>query len=368
MRLLILLASLGLIASFIVSHNSNVAYSQNIEEERYYDETTEEPIRDSDFCIVGKIRVTKMEVLKETNILDEDGNCVATVPISRTVEGVVEIDSVIYGDPKTKEIPFFAETGNTSWTVFGEADVGIVTESTLWGVLLPEEGDTFIILGKGTGKDITIIKTIRQYPSTSIKSRVECFRNIKHLQGLKEKEFQKQRDKLLAESNNIELLFYLFRQGLQEGGVDQALSIIETLLARGKVTPEQRFIGYGLAAHILDYHHIYKDVIPGHRKGLKRYAPARYQVFEAVKDITPVQHQALNDIIIKSLSGIKTIEEGIKYLRKLGSKILKEDTDLRDSLKVITDNLSQQFKEEKDYPEWAKWVKKIFLDKAPRGN
>jgi hypothetical protein len=50
----------------------------------------------------------------------------------------------------------------------------------------------------------------------------------------------------------------------------------------------------------------------------------------------------------------------------IASKIFKKVPVLKDNIKQITDLLSQRFRDDPDYPEWAKWVNKIFPKDMPQ--
>jgi len=48
------------------------------------------------------------------------------------------------------------------------------------------------------------------------------------------------------------------------------------------------------------------------------------------------------------------------------SAVFKHDNEFKDKVKLIIDQLSIKFKGDKDYPEWEKSVKAIFIDESSK--
>lgn len=315
-----------------------------------FEKVITETIRASDFCVVGKIRVKNHEILDKRIMAeeyDEEGKIIREVPRKWKTVGDLEIETVVYGDPATKYIPF--ETlqghyyGDVSTDLEHLAEEGKLAEElakdNVWDGLYPEGDDTFIIFGKGQGKDVQIIRPVEPrlelFVGEDIKTQVESYRVIKNIESLPEKERHLQQQKLLLESNSIDLLYYLYLYGLNECGLERQMEIITTLFNQGKITAQRQATAYLLIVEVIS-------------KG--------YQ------NITPQQREVLNEIIAQYFVGIKTIKDGITCLQSFPAEILKKDNQLKERLKGIVSKLSRQFETDKDYPEWEKWVKKIFHD------
>ncbi|MBI4835078.1 MAG: hypothetical protein HY811_09715 [Planctomycetes bacterium] len=310
--------------------SSNVNLKQNetsIEFLNYSEEVTEKQIATSDFCIVGKAHIKGQKVLDEINWKDENGN-VTKKPFKWNIEGEIKIDSVIYGKPNVKTIDF---TMVTSLFVLSSEAGGQMGEfDAVWKGLQPKEDDTLIIFGKVEAGNIKIIKPIKR---ENISVFTESCKAIKSLLSLDKNESQKQREKLLVESNNQDLLLYLIRKIAQEEGLSKTISSIETLFTKGMITPEREFISYRLAMELVATHH---------------------------NDIKQNKLTILNNIITKNLSTIATVIDGVAHLRIFDTKAFEQNYELKEGVKTILNNLSQKFKNDKDYSEWEKRVNKIF--------
>ena len=91
--------------------------------------------------------------------------------------------------------------------------------------------------------------------------------------------------------------------------------------------------------------------------------------------ITEEQRGALIKIITDSLASIKTLSEGIDYL-KMAKPYAHHDQGIRDifnndkkfqaKIKTILNDLSNKFKGDKNYSEWEKCVEKIFPKEASK--
>jgi len=326
-------------------------------------------IKSSDFCIVGQIRVKSKEVLTETSIMDSKGKVIRKEPDEWRMTGEVEVTSVIYGDPGTKFVPF-----STTQTKGRVLDYGAIESDEYpfirsdrteagkdhWFFLFPEEGDTFIIIGKGQDKDAVVTQPIRPEDVNDMQSRVESIRTIRNIEIQPEAKQRKARQKLLAKSNNTELLIYLFCRSFNEGGLDRQIDIVKTLFIE-EATQERRFISFWLANSIL--------TPPGSERSNGEHSEhIPYHCYEHFLKITPQQREILNDIIIKSLIGINTIGNGVIYLRTVDSRTLEKDKDLKERVKKVIVELSKQFEKDKNYPEWQKAVKELFPDEAPKPN
>lgn len=306
----------------------------------------EEYIHNSDFCVIGKALVKKQHEYTE--------GLGANV-----VEGEIEINSVVYGHPETKSITF--STLVHAHRLSSGFPSGIDTPGFLWGNGSVENGTIYLILGKGKGKDATVLKADRPMALKFINSTIECFQTIKEMERLVDKEMKQQQEKLLKESQNIELLCYLFRKSIKEFRMEGAVSTVETIFSKGKITQERKFISFLLVDHIF--------YPPGciRMAGSDEYSPPREE-YAHYRDITSAQAQRLKDIIINSFVDIKTIDKAIRYTDILGMNFLKHDEEFRKSLKKVIGELSKYFEKEKDYPEWEKWVKKIFPDETSKPN
>lgn len=290
-------------------------------------------MRRSDFCIVGKIHVDKM--------IDDKPY------MRRKVIGTIEVISIIYGDPKTKEIPFQAvERRQDSDRGEGLSFDSLVT-NYFW-LLEKENVVELILLGKGTGKNITLICPIDL-------DDLQYVKTIKSLEDMDKKAFLKQRAKLLADSNDTRLLAYLFRRSFKEEKIDGAMSTIRGLINEGKATKERYYLAYDLAADVL-------------RDYPKSMAIQRYFEKYYAKPLDESQRKELAEIIIKEWKNIKTIDEGFDHMWSLNAQMLAENAELKEGLKKIVLTLSEQFKGNERYPAWSEWVKKIFPDETPKPN
>ena len=326
-------------------------------------------IRDSDFCVTGKIKVKNTQHLYSIPLKDITGSPNHLDEASK-IEGEIEINSIIYGKPDTHSIPF-----SMLLPVYGNvfaSDITIEEEveyekTDIWACNPPQDGDTVIIIGKGQGKDAVITHSLKPASGKGMELRLENIRTIRNIEKLPQDKQRIQLDKLLTESNNMELLIYLFSCGFMEGGLERQVTIINSIFNAGKTTPERRVISYLLVSHVYAPRFLLFSVEDG---------PITHQAYQHYKDITPKQRAILNAIIIKTFSDIKTVDEGIAYLESLnqngkirgqyqgylGSKIFKEDKGLKDSLRYILNGLSEQFKSEKDYPKWEKCLKYLLPD------
>jgi hypothetical protein len=227
------------------------------------------------------------------------------------------------------------------------------------------------------------------YESTAFIS-LQAIKLIKEFSALPEEEFTKLSDKLLINSNNQELLSYIFRRNIPN--LAKEVMVIKTLSDKGPQTPERQFLAYGWSLYLL-----YEFASKGQK-------PQLYGIEKQLADneLTADQLQALMDVTAKQFAQITSAKEGIKYLRLIGaftydpskwvgptftlrwkeaidnwkkfadsplpiaSKLFDKASGLKDNLKKITDSLSQRFKDDPDYPEWAKWVNKIFPQDMPQ--
>ena len=137
----------------------------------YTEEVTENEIRTSSFCVAGKTHIKNTEVLKL--IGNKDGTK-STRPFEWKVEGEIKVNTIVYGDPKTKKIPFSTVQRILKLT----GTFAPETEPDPWEWLNLKEGNTFIVFGKGEGENITIIKSIKR---ANIAVFAESCKTIKNL-------------------------------------------------------------------------------------------------------------------------------------------------------------------------------------------
>jgi len=296
-------------------------------------------IKESNFCIIGEKVSTKDEPADDS--LHSDN----------IEEGVIKIKSIIYGNPKTEQIAYSRRYGSP---------LSMPIDLLPWQCPHPAQNPFFsgismskplancdvIVLGKGYGENITIIQVIWE-PIISIKA----IKFIKQLESISQEKFEKERNELLVSSNDIEILSYLFRRSSLKSKTENTVTLIETLYNKGETTPERKLLSYGFALRTLRYER---------------------------SELNNTQRQSLVDISTKILSEIKTVKEGIKLLGLLDglapyssdlavrpSTMFGRTPKLKDKLKQITNDLSQKFKDDKDYSEWEKWVNKIFPPASP---
>lgn len=304
------------------------------------DERIDDALWNSDFCAIATVWVKNIK-----RDLPPKGD-------QYEIDGEFEIESLVYGNPQRQRIPFSTVQYDTKISSFGAEgrtiEESFVLEQGNWQGFPPNQGDTLILLGKGTGEASTILKTIKRKDLDNIKLTTEYLRLVKHLGNLPEKERQKLQEKLLLESDHFEVLGYLFRQSYQKGGLEQQISTIESIFSKGEITLERKFIACQLAIHML-----YPPGLPG--------GPI-YPYYAHYLNISSSQRQRLRNIIIKCFSNVKTVQESFIYSCELSPYFLQADKVIGDSLRETINDLSKNFAQDQNYPEWEKWVKKMFPD------
>lgn len=301
-------------------------------------------ISGSEFSIIGTLAVTNRKQINKHK--------------AWMIDGEVKINSIIYGEFPGKTIPISAEYQSAYRAHHSGSDFG---EGVYFGPFSyldkePKDGDTIILLCryyvpqvvKGDSKPTQDkrLNIIRAIIRDDVNAAAETYKTIKELENLNkynQKDFQKERKRLLNESNNIELLFYLCKRSLViEQRLENVLWEIQVLFDRRKKTPGCGFLAYDFATVLLKTHN---------------------------DELTQDQREKLAHITLQTLSEIKTIEDGIKYLDVVSFSFASLDKIpnlKKDMLQMIT-NLSKQFKNDKSYPEWEKWVNKIFPPASPSG-
>jgi hypothetical protein len=365
-------------------------------------------VKDSDFCVIGKRVITKTEKVPLA---------ITGYPEIKGIDGTVKVQKVIYGELNTKEIPFYYEEVTGEWrrTPLWVNDPFFMSgpPHTKFPAFIcpddPNQDDEMIIFVQ-KGKH-PLIKELSQspsilprykyiidklsgseyqvrgafYESTSFIS-LPAIKLIKEFSALPPEEFEKQVDKLLPSSNNQELLSYIFRENIRN--TPGLVEIVETLDRKTSQTAELRFLSYGWALYLLYEFTESNEFSFGWHQGSKSFK---------IDKINDTQREVLINVAGKQFAEITSVKEGIKYLRLIGiftydisnfeqtkfigsgwkwhmeqwkkfadsplpiaSKLFEKAPALKDNLKKITDSLSQRFKDDPDYPEWAKWVNKIF--------
>lgn len=326
----------------------------------------ESVIKQSDFCFIGQMIQTR-----HTSI-DPDYPQECSIPNSFIVEGKVEVRILIYGNPKIEQFPYsytYGRWGNP-WICNGSR-IGFFLVF-FYPFSSPPDNGPVIALGKGAGKDATIRVIWDPIISPS------AVKSIKELENLREKQFpkfQRRRDELLNESNDIEILTYLFRRAVDGGNVEEVNALLETLVSKDKVTPERKFLAYQFALYLTYYDYTYYN-------------------FDSQRKIKDPERKILVEFIGRRLAEVKTVKEGVRYLRsidvllnwiaggmkenpppdlkRLMPQVFSEDPRLfektpllKDKIKEVTEDLSRRFEKEEGYPEWEGWLKKILLEETP---
>lgn len=290
----------------------------------------EKYMRRSDFGVIGELQVNTKEVIDK----------------NERIGGIIKIKSVIYGDSKTREIPF--SVSPFPYMIDSDHGEGFSFASLLT-FQLPSKLEIgqvveLIILGKGTGENITLICPVELPVLPYVKA-------VKKMEDMGKKEFQKQREKLLVDSNDLKIFAYLYRKSLKDEGVEGALLTIRALLNEKKVTRERKSLAYHLSVEILRDYPALVEFLRAHPGG-----------------INESQRKELITVIIKEWENIKTIREGLDHITGLDKRMFAQANELKEPLKKIVDILSDKFKNDKDYPEWQKAVKKLFPNEPPKPN
>ncbi|MBI4711930.1 MAG: hypothetical protein HY762_01285 [Planctomycetes bacterium] len=351
-------------------------------------------IAQSEFCIIGKQIITKDEEDLSEAVSDKKEPSAPNQweiystwgPITYHVEGKVMVQSIIYGSPETEELPF-SYTGDslrvTTWffdlpgKVNGNKGV-IVKERTCiisaGSINQFSTGEPIcLILGKGKAQNSTILRAL--WVSDEIISP-QAIKVIKEFEGLSPSKFQKQQERLLLKSNNQELLTYLFRRALRESNMFDVIRMIKTISDEGLDTPERRFLAYGFALFML-----------------YEFTDELGPLYEHTAKLTDTQREVLIEIATRKFSQISGSKQGIKYLLltnmfpygtcwsssgcpaqcdslpdfRRDARLFEVAPSLKDNIQKIIPTLSGQFKDDKDFPEWQKWVNKIFSVEIPLG-
>ncbi|MBI5778616.1 MAG: hypothetical protein HZA49_04070 [Planctomycetes bacterium] len=205
---------------------------------------------------------------------------------------------------------------------------------------------------------------------------------IRAIEDLWLKEWRGKQDVFLAEkqdlldnSNNSEVLGYLFRRCQLYGNISETVELIKRLSENNPSMPNRKFLSFGFSLYTLydlDDQNVKADM-------------DKWSLNES-------QKQTLIAIATKKLSEVTSISEGLKFLRLIGmfnydptikyvadntewskekwdefnspapidSPLFKKVPALKDNLKAVAQTLSKRFENDKDYPEWQKWVDKIF--------
>ncbi|MBI4712282.1 MAG: hypothetical protein HY762_03110 [Planctomycetes bacterium] len=316
-------------------------------------------IEESEFCAIAEVTITK-----DTH--DDMKPYYKKKPIWQR-EGKLKIKSLIYGNPETGEIPFSYKYGRrtpkTPWSFLRSPD-----DPAGCGLTLYAGGPTSIILGKGKGEKVTLLRAVDE--SAGLISS-QAIKAMKELMNLDPREFQDQRQNLLLHSGNRELLLHLFIRTMRKGNMGDTVEFIKTLASQGLDTPERRFLADGMALFVLcEFNNTPSNL---------------YTLQEKTND---AQQEILIDIVSQDLSRVTNLPEGIRHLKLMGwffyvllsmpepydlhkqvesasfipSKGImdKDVTKLKERLRPIILSLSEKFKNNKDSPEWRKWVNKIF--------
>ncbi|MFA5795367.1 MAG: hypothetical protein WC980_09940 [Candidatus Brocadiia bacterium] len=327
-------------------------------------------------------------------------------------EGKLIIQSVIYGNPETKEISFSY--------LYNDMDIDL--HHSPWSFVRSRydypglahflySEPTSIILGKGKGKDAKILNAIGESlglisPEAikiwkeTVKAPIPTFDEImKEWKPTENQPYMSYNEQLkaieirqqdwLLNSNNQDLLLLSFVRSLhwyylrannkgmafktfedaKGSGLNKAIDLVDTLANKGIDTPERRFLAYGIALFML---HEFSEEN-------KFYSQHTIPLLAQLNDN---QKQVLIDIASQKFSQITNPKEGIKYMRLISLFIddlslggpfspFKEIRDkesilfnrapaLKDKLQSIALTFSERFKNNPDYPEWTKWVNKIF--------
>ena len=328
-------------------------------------------------------------------------------------EGKLKIQSFIYGNPEISEIPFAYEYNDMDISC---TDIDIIrneeSDMSPWSFrrssneyfglahFLYSE-PTSIVLGKGKGKDVKILRAIGDSLGLISTEVIKVWKEVikdttrdlivgsgnevytivdgKKLNAVEWYELIKKRQKArILNSNNQELLLFLFNKrttqtsawGRTIGGVTRAsIELIQTFAYEMVDTPEMRFLSYGLSLYSL-YHFEDDKIYP----------------FYVSRKLDENHRRVLIDIASQKFSQITNPKDGIKYLRLISlftyddsdrrwlggpfspfeeirgkeSKLFSRAPGLKDKLQPIALGLSERLKDDPDYPEWQKWVNKIF--------
>ncbi|HLD36507.1 MAG TPA: hypothetical protein VJC37_07275 [Planctomycetota bacterium] len=375
----------------------------------------------ADFCVIAERDVLKREPLalkpppepekSKTNLDDTNrDNIIKDIKdliAAETTRGYkpwdmmkiyerIKIHSVVFGDVPEKEFlisrvvdpPHDKPYYEVFWLRYLPLSVPIAIpvspppdsknqEMILFGCR--EKADYSIGSSLWAGQEIISIQAIKAIKKLMIKEDL----NDGHSTDV----FQKEKQDLLDNSNNNELLSYLFRRCQLYGNISETVELIKRLSENNPSMPNRKFLSFGFSLYTL------YDLSEqgGHDESNKWF-------------LNESQKQILIAIVTKKLSEASSISEGLKYLRLIGmfnydptikyvadntewskekwdefnsptpidSLLFKKVPALKDNLKQVAQMLSKRFEDDKDYPEWQKWVNKIFpagqTPKSEEGN
>jgi hypothetical protein len=200
----------------------------------------------------------------------------------------------------------------------------------------------------------------------------------------KQDAFLTEKQDLLDNSNNSELLSYLFRRCPSWNDIAEMVELIKRLSEHNPSMPNRKFLSFGFSLYVL------YDLDERRGAELRDASSKKWLINES-------QKQTLINIAARKLSEVTSISEGLKYLRLIGmfnydptikyvtdntewskekwdefnspapidSPLLKKLPTLKANLKEVAQSLSKRFANDKGYPEWQKWVTKIFPDETP---
>ncbi len=361
----------------------------------------------TDFAVVGAIGPISIEpVTMKIIIGDNKGGRRTVDEVVWQKKGEIKGDYLIYGSPPGGKIALEEKEEGEAFFNSGE---GKPSYYMFFGCYVPETlpmaidealnfderyDKTLIFLGK---KEYTYPIVFPVWTDQEIISP-QAIKTIKRLQSLSADAFQKEQQDLWTKSNNSELLNYLFRRCQRYGNISDAVELLRRLSDNNPSMPNRKFLAYGFSLYIL--HELTNR--SGGRIMDFGYINSRGEKFDkAMADrwlINESQKQVLIDIAAGKLSEVTGISEGLKYLRLVGmlvydpngghtaagnlkwseekwqafnspapidSPLFKKVPALKDNLKAAAQTLSQRFENDKDYPEWQKWVNKIFPETQP---
>ncbi|MBI5779181.1 MAG: hypothetical protein HZA49_06965 [Planctomycetes bacterium] len=371
-------------------------------------------LSNADFCVIADREILKQEPVAPKPKVDtasvesslsgiKTHKCGYDLWEKRKVDERIKIHSVIFGDIQEKEIlisrvvdpPDFDKPyyDNSFFSYWRSSRVPIAiplvppVDNKNQKLILfgnKKENDYQIIFSLWEGQEIISLQAI-----TSIKN--SWFKESRYMRDA----FLVEKQDLLTNSNDSDLLSYFFRRCQSLGNISEMIELIKCLSDDNPIMANRKFLSYGFSLYVL-YELNHQMDMP-ENFGISTVG-AGSKVVMGRWILNDSQKQILIDIASKKLSEVTTITEGLKYLRLIGmftydpsdhrptdavwadekwqefnsptpidSLLFKKVPTLKDNLKKAAQSLSKRFENDKDYPEWQKWVNKIFPeDQTPK--